>query len=154
MMIYHYLKVDKQSGTPIYQQLVEILTEQIVSGQLAARTDFFSIGTNDLTQYTLAIDRGHPSLAARADHLNPAILHLIAATGRAGKKHHKPVAVCGAMAGDSQAVPLLVGLGVTELAVSAQAVGKIKSIVRALDEEFCDAALQGAMFEETMIPAP
>ena len=125
--------------------MVEVPSAALLAEQFAEEVDFFSIGTNDLTQYTLAIDRGHPSLAARADHLNPAILHLIAATGRAGKKHHKPVAVCGAMAGDSQAVPLLVGLGVTELAVSAQAVGKIKSIVRMLDEEFCTQAAQQAL---------
>ena len=125
--------------------MVEVPSAALLAEQFAEEVDFFSIGTNDLTQYTLAIDRGHPSLAARADHLNPAVLHLIAATGRAGKKHHKPVAVCGAMAGDSQAVPLLVGLGVTELAVSAQAVGKIKSIVRMLDEEFCTQAAQQAL---------
>ena len=125
--------------------MIETPASALIADLLARESDFFSIGTNDLTQYTLAIDRGHPSLAARADHLNPAVLHLIAATCRAGKKYNKPVAVCGAMAGDSQAVPLLIGLGVTELAVSAQAIGKIKAIVRTLDENFCAQAAQQAM---------
>ena len=125
--------------------MVEVPSAALLAEQFAQEVDFFSIGTNDLTQYTLAIDRGHPSLAARADHLNPAVLHLIAATCRAGKKYNKPVAVCGAMAGDSQAVPLLIGLGVTELAVSAQAIGKIKAIVRTLDENFCAKSAQQAM---------
>ena len=125
--------------------MVEVPSAALLAEQFAQEVDFFSIGTNDLTQYTLAIDRGHPSLAARADHLNPAVLHLIAATCRAGKKYNKPVAVCGAMAGDSQAVPLLIGLGVTELAVSAQSIGKIKAIVRTLDENFCAQAAQQAM---------
>lgn len=125
--------------------MIETPAAALLADRIAPLCDFFSIGTNDLTQYTLAIDRGHPSLAARADHLNPAVLHLIAATCRAGKKYNKPVAVCGAMAGDSQAVPLLIGLGVTELAVSAQAIGKIKAIVRTLDENFCAQAAQQAM---------
>lgn len=125
--------------------MVEVPSAALLAEQFAEEVDFFSIGTNDLTQYTLAIDRGHPSLAARADHLHPAVLRLIDATCRAGKKHNKPVAVCGAMAGDSQAVPLLVGLGVTELAVSAQAIGKIKALIRTLDTAACAQTAQQAL---------
>ncbi len=103
--------------------MVEVPSAALTARQFAGAADFFSLGTNDLTQYTLAIDRGHPSLAARADHLHPAVLTLIDAACRAGRDTRRPVAVCGAMAGDSQAVPLLVGLGVEELADSAAAVG-------------------------------
>lgn len=125
--------------------MVEVPSAALLAEQFASEVDFFSIGTNDLTQYTLAIDRAHPSLAARADHLHPAVLRLINATCRAGEKHHKPVAVCGAMAGDSQAVPLLVGLGVTELAVSAQAIGRIKTLIRSLNSAVCRQTAQQAL---------
>ena len=125
--------------------MVEVPSAALLAEQFAQTADFFSLGTNDLTQYTLAIDRGHPLIAARADHLHPAVLHLIARTGQAAQAAHIPAAVCGAMAGDTDAVPLLVGLGITELAVSAGAIGKIKALVRRLNAADCRALAQQAL---------
>ena len=131
--------------------MVEVPSAALISGQLAARTDFFSIGTNDLTQYTLAIDRGHPDLAACSDHLHPSVLKLIALTCQGAAQHQKPVAVCGAMAGDLTAVPFLIGLGVRELAVGAGAVAEVKALVRLLDSQKCAALAQHAL---TLSSAP
>lgn len=117
--------------------MVEVPSAALMAEQFAKYADFFSLGTNDLTQYTLAIDRGHKTLCAQADHLNPAVLDLIALTCQGAAKYKRPAAVCGAMAGDLQAVPLLVGLGVTELAVGASALAQVKALVRTLDKKHC-----------------
>ena len=120
--------------------MVEVPSAALTAKQFAEYADFFSLGTNDLTQYTLAIDRGHKTLCARADHLHPAVLDLIGLTCRGAQSRNRPVAVCGAMAGDLQAVPLLVGLGVTELAVGANAIAQVKALVRTLNKTRCAEA--------------
>ncbi|HZE46706.1 MAG TPA: putative PEP-binding protein, partial [Xanthobacteraceae bacterium] len=99
--------------------------------------DFLSIGSNDLTQYTLAMDRGHPELAARTDALHPAVLKLIAAAAGAGVAAGKMVAVCGGVAADRIAVPILLGLGVRELSVVPAAVPAIKRQIRSLTIDDC-----------------
>jgi phosphocarrier protein FPr len=98
--------------------------------------DFLSIGTNDLTQYTLAAERGHPALAALADPLDPAVLRLVGETASraAGRA---TVSVCGEVAADPLAVPVLVGLGVQELSVAPSAVAGTKAAVRRLDSGVC-----------------
>ncbi|PRY42065.1 phosphocarrier protein FPr [Geodermatophilus tzadiensis] len=98
--------------------------------------DFLSIGTNDLTQYTLAAERGSPALAALADPLDPAVLRLVGETASraAGRV---PVSVCGEAAADPAAVPVLVGLGVRELSVAPSAVPTVKAAVRRLDSGAC-----------------
>ncbi|PCK07324.1 MAG: phosphoenolpyruvate--protein phosphotransferase, partial [Alteromonadaceae bacterium] len=98
--------------------MVEVPSTAIMADQFAKEADFFSIGTNDLTQYTLAIDRGHPILAAQADALNPAVLQLIANTAKGAAKHGKWTGICGGIASDEQATAILLGLGVNELSVS------------------------------------
>ena len=110
--------------------MVEVPSAALQAEQLAQHADFFSIGTNDLTQYTLAIDRGHKTLCAQADPLHPSVLRLISMTCQGAAKYKRPVAVCGAVAGDLLAVPILIGLGVTELAVSANLIAPIKALVR------------------------
>ncbi len=124
--------------------MIEVPSAALMAEQFAKEADFFSLGTNDLTQYTLAIDRGHKTLCSRADHLNPAVLSLIASTCRGAQAHQRPVAVCGAMAGDLQAVPLLIGLGVTELAVGAASIAQIKALVRTLNKAHCAEVAQKA----------
>ncbi len=124
--------------------MVEVPAAAVMAAQFAAQADFFSLGTNDLTQYALAIDRGHKTLCAQADHLNPAVLGLIALTCQGAQQYKRPVAVCGAMAGDIQAIPLLIGLGVTELAVGANAIAAIKAQVRTLDRAHCIKAARQA----------
>lgn len=125
--------------------MIEVPSAALQAEQLAAHADFFSIGTNDLTQYTLAIDRGHKTLCAQADPLHPAVLRLIDITCQGAKKYGKPVAVCGAVAGDLQAVPLLIGLGVTELAVGAASVAPIKARVRSLNQKDCAQTARQAL---------
>jgi phosphocarrier protein FPr len=110
--------------------MVEVPSAALLAPVLAREVDFFSVGTNDLTQYTLAIDRGHPTLSAQADGLHPAVLQLIDLTVRAAHAQGKWVGVCGELAGDPLAVPLLVGLGVDELSLSASGIAEIKARVR------------------------
>ncbi len=125
--------------------MVEVPSAALTADMLAQKADFFSLGTNDLTQYALAIDRGHKELSTRADHLHPAVLKLIAFTCQGAAQYKKPVAVCGAMAGDLAAVPLLVGLGVTELAVGAGAVAREKALIRRLNAADCRDIAQKAL---------
>jgi phosphoenolpyruvate-protein kinase (PTS system EI component) len=117
--------------------MVETPAAAMLAGAIAAEVDFLSIGTNDLAQYTLAMDRGHPELAARIDGLHPAVLRLIAATADGAARHSRPVAVCGGLASDSQAVAVLVGLGVTELSVVPKLIPQSKAILRGLTLAYC-----------------
>ncbi|MBD2837771.1 phosphoenolpyruvate--protein phosphotransferase [Pseudomonas sp. JM0905a] len=110
--------------------MVEVPSAALIAPVLAREVDFFSIGTNDLTQYCLAIDRGHPTLSAQADGLHPAVLQLIDLTVRAAHAQGKWVGVCGELAGNPLAVPLLVGLGVDELSLSAGGIAEVKARVR------------------------
>jgi phosphocarrier protein FPr len=101
--------------------------------QFAAEVDFFSIGSNDLTQYTLAAERGNPRLAQLSDPLQPAVLQLIQQVITAAHQHGKRVGVCGEMAADLPAVVLLVGLGVDELSMNPAALPQVKALVRKLE---------------------
>ncbi|GHE21531.1 phosphoenolpyruvate--protein phosphotransferase [Halomonas urumqiensis] len=120
--------IDVQMGV-----MIEIPSAALLAPSLAAEVDFFSVGTNDLTQYTLAIDRGHPELAAQSDGLHPAVLKLIEMTVSAAHAQGKWVGVCGELASDAAAVPVLVGLGVDELSVSARQVPLVKARMREFD---------------------
>ncbi|PRA58631.1 phosphoenolpyruvate--protein phosphotransferase [Pseudomonas sp. MYb187] len=129
--------------------MIEVPSAALLAPVLAREVDFFSIGTNDLTQYTLAIDRGHPSLSAQADGLHPAVLQLIDITVRAAHAHGKWVGVCGELAADPQAVAVLLGLGVDELSVAARSIPEVKAQVRELNFEHTrqlarQALLQGS----------
>ncbi|WP_250491730.1 phosphoenolpyruvate--protein phosphotransferase [Caballeronia sp. GAWG1-1] len=117
--------------------MIEVPSAALLADQLAKYADFLSIGTNDLTQYTLAMDRCQPDLAAQSDGLHPAVLRLIKTAVQGAQKHGKWVGVCGALGGDPLAVPLLIGLGVTELSVDPVAVPGIKARVRNLDYQLC-----------------
>jgi phosphoenolpyruvate-protein phosphotransferase len=125
--------------------MVEVPSVAIQADLFAAEVDFFSIGTNDLTQYTLAMDRTHPRLASRQDGLHPAVLRLIDATVRAGRKLGKPVGVCGALASDPGAIAVLIGLGVTDLSVGVQEIPDIKAKIRGLDAARCRAIAEAAL---------
>ena len=125
--------------------MIEVPSAALMADQFAAEVDFFSIGTNDLTQYTLAMDRGHPRLAAQVDGLSPAVLRLIDQTARAARQHGRRTAVCGGIAGDPQAVPLLVGLGIDELSVTVPAIPVVKAQIRQLRLEECRALAQAAL---------
>ncbi len=126
--------------------MIEVPSAALIADALAAECDFFSIGTNDLTQYTLAVDRGNERVDHLYDSLHPAVLALIDRSVRASRRARISLSVCGEMAGDPLAVPILVGLGVGELSATPAAVPVIKEIVRALDvgslEEDARRALQ------------
>ena len=89
--------------------MIEIPSAAIMAEELAREVDFFSIGTNDLTQYTLAVDRGNSKISQWYDHLHPAVLKLIAMTSKATKAHRIELGICGEMAGDPLALPILLG---------------------------------------------
>ena len=117
--------------------MVETPAAALMASTLIREVDFLSIGSNDLTQYTLAMDRGHPELAGRTDALHPAVLKLVAAAASAGVAAGKLVAVCGGVAADRLAVPILLGLGVREFSVVPAAIPAIKRQVRALRISDC-----------------
>ncbi|WP_222853549.1 phosphoenolpyruvate--protein phosphotransferase [Fodinicola acaciae] len=119
--------------------MVEVPSAALNAAALAPLVDFFSIGTNDLTQYALAAERGNPAVAALADPFDPAVLRLVDLVVRAAGDRMS-VSVCGEMAADESAVPLLIGLGIRELSVAPVAVATIKQAVRATDAK--DAKLR------------
>jgi phosphoenolpyruvate-protein phosphotransferase len=115
--------------------MVEIPSAALLSRTIAPQVDFFSIGTNDLTQYTLAAERGNPLLSGLADALHPAVLRLIGEVAQSAHQYGKFTGVCGELAGDPLAVPVLVGLGVDELSMNPGAAPRAKAIVRLLKME-------------------
>jgi phosphoenolpyruvate-protein phosphotransferase len=125
--------------------MVEVPAAAIGANELAQEVDFFSLGTNDLTQYLFAADRTNPQVAPLADGLHPVVLRTIDQVTRAARRHGRWVGVCGEMASDLWAVPLLVGLGVDELSVHPPLVARIKATVRRLDSRTCASAAQRAM---------
>lgn len=112
--------------------MIEIPSAALMADVFAREVDFFSVGTNDLTQYTLAMDRQHPLLAGQSDGLHPAVLRLIKNTVDAAHANGKWVGVCGELGADPQAVPILVGMGVDELSVSVPAIPSVKAQIREL----------------------
>ena len=112
--------------------MVEIPSAALLSPIFAPHVDFFSVGTNDLTQYTLAAERGNPNLKDMADALHPAVLQLISKVVKAAEEHGKWVGVCGELAGDPLAAPILVGLGVKELSLNPAGIPKVKDTLRTI----------------------
>ena len=113
--------------------MIEVPSAALTADKLARECDFFSIGTNDLTQYTLAVDRGNEHVAHLYDPLHPAVLSLIDSSLRAAAHARIPVSLCGEMVSNPLAVPILVGLGIRELSGPPSAVPVVKEIVHALD---------------------
>jgi phosphocarrier protein FPr len=128
--------------------MVETAAAALMAERFAREADFFSIGTNDLTQYTLAMDRTNPRLAPQVDALHPAVLRLIERTAAGAREHGRWTGVCGALAGDLQAVPVLLGLGVDELSVDVPIVPAVKARVRALSRAECQATAREALDAE------
>jgi phosphoenolpyruvate-protein phosphotransferase (PTS system enzyme I) len=113
--------------------MIEIPGAALAADALAAAADFFSIGTNDLIQYTLAIDRGDEAVAHLYNPLHPAVLRLIQFSVQAALRAKKPVCLCGEMAGDPRYTALLLGLGITELSMAPSNIARVKQRIRALD---------------------
>lgn len=110
--------------------MIEVPAAVVMADVLAEVVDFFSIGTNDLTQYTLAMDRQNPELAAEADAFSPAVLRLIRQTVDGAAGRGRMVGVCGGLAGDPLGAALLVGLGVTELSMTPRDIPAVKDMIR------------------------
>jgi len=125
--------------------MIEVPAAVIGADLLAAEVDFFSLGTNDLTQYLFAADRTNPELASLADGLHPAMLRMIDQVVKAAHRRKRWVGVCGEMASDLWAVPLLVGLGIDELSVHPPMVARVKGTVRQLDGAACARAARAAL---------
>jgi phosphocarrier protein FPr len=132
--------------------MVEVPSSAVMADMLAREVDFFSIGTNDLTQYTLAMDRGNPALATDADGLHPAVLRMVDQTVRAAHGEGKWVGVCGNLAADPAAAAILIGLDVDELSVGIPNIAGLKAQIRDMAYEdakdlarralMCDAAAE------------
>lgn len=131
--------------------MIEVPAAAMMADKFAPHLDFFSIGTNDLTQYTLAIDRQHPNLSRLSDGLHPAVLRLIDKTVRAAHEAGKWVGVCGELAADKCAAPILVGLGVDELSVNMNAIPGLKAQIRQLSHESAKQLAQKALDCDTAV---
>ncbi len=128
----------RHEGLPFAEQMplgvmIEVPAAALMAEHLAAEADFLSIGTNDLTQYTLAVDRGNDLVAGLFQELHPAVLALIQKTVEGARRHGIPVSVCGEMAGDPRATAVLVGLGVSELSAVPAALPGVKRVIRAMN---------------------
>lgn len=118
--------------------MIEIPSAALMSERLAKEVDFFSIGTNDLVQYTIAVDRMNEKVSYLYDYFHPAVIQLIKKVIDASNKHGKWTGMCGSMAGDPLAAPLLIGLGLHEWSMSPSAMQRIKQTVRKLERSDCE----------------
>jgi phosphocarrier protein FPr/phosphocarrier protein len=125
--------------------MVETPAAAMTADLLAAEADFLSIGTNDLTQYCLAMDRGNPSMAASFDALHPAVLRLIAATTQGADKHDRRTGVCGGLASDIAAAPILIGLGVRGLSCTINQIADLKAAIGRFTLAQCQALARKAL---------
>jgi multiphosphoryl transfer protein len=132
--------------------MIEVPSAVAMAPELARRVQFFSVGTNDLTQYILAMDRMHPALAKQADALHPAVLRSIKAVVDAAAAADIWVGVCGGMAGEPEGALILAGLGVRELSTTIPSVAAVKARLRSVDraavQRLADRAVQCATANE------
>jgi phosphoenolpyruvate-protein phosphotransferase (PTS system enzyme I) len=127
----------EEEGVPFKREIpvgmmVEVPAAALLAEEFAREVDFFSIGTNDLIQYTLAVDRSNPAVANLYRPGDPSILRMIRLVVAAGKKYDRPVTVCGQMSSDPKFIPLLVGMGLRQLSVTPHAIPELKEVIRNL----------------------
>jgi multiphosphoryl transfer protein len=127
--------------------MVETPAAAIIADLIAAEADFLSIGTNDLAQYALAMDRTSPQLAAQVDGMHPAVLRLVQQAAAGGARHGRTVSVCGGLASEIAAAPILIGLGVTELSASPARVPELKAAIRELTLVQCRDIAERALVQ-------
>ena len=125
--------------------MVEVPSAVLMADELAREADFLSVGSNDLVQYLLALDRGNETVQSLYEPQHPAVLRALQQTVDAGHRHGRRVSICGEMAGDPLAVPLLLGMGFDRLSVSPALVPEIKSTIRALELRECRALCRDAL---------
>jgi len=124
---------DAEYGPVKVGSMLEVPSAVMVADRLAPHCDFFSIGTNDLTQYTLAVDRGDPRVAHLASSLDPAVLRLIEEARKVAEAHDKPISICGDLAADPVATPVLIGLGFRSLSMPTAAIPLVSETIRRLE---------------------
>ena len=132
--------------------MIEVPAAALHAPAFAARCDFLSIGTNDLTQYTLAVDRGNEFVAYLFDELHPAVLRLIAMTVQAAHARKKTVALCGEMGGKPIALPFIIGLGIDEISVAPNRVQMISQLIRKLKYSETRSLVRKVVGESQTIP--
>jgi multiphosphoryl transfer protein len=125
--------------------MIETPASALLADQLLLDADFLSIGSNDLSQYVLAMDRGHPQLAARLDALHPAVLRLIGSVASVGHALGREVAVCGGLGSDPDAIALLIGLGIREISAVPTAIPELKRIIRSVHSGACRELAHAAL---------
>ncbi len=125
--------------------MIEVPAAVLMADELAREADFFSVGTNDLVQYTLAVDRGDPHLAPLACAHDPAVLRLLSATARAAAARGIPLSMCGEMAGDPRALPLAIGLGYASFGIAIPQLATVRALVAELDAAALRALAAEAM---------
>ena len=125
--------------------MIETPASALIAEQLAKEAAFFSIGTNDLTQYTLAVDRGNTKISVLYDGLHPAVLRLMKMTCDAGRKAGIDVGICGEMGGQLEATPLLVGMGFNEISISGKMLPAVKYSISQLNAAACRELLDKAI---------
>lgn len=144
----HLAKVAAEVGLaepPPLGVMIEVPSAAMLADRLALEADFFSIGTNDLAQYALAVDRANPDVSALYRPFNPAILRMIRAVVEAGEALGRPVAVCGEMASDPIGIGVLVGLQIRELSVTPVAIAAVKDRLSAIDSGRARTAAERAL---------
>ena len=129
--------------------MIEVPSAAIMADAMAKEVDFFSIGTNDLIQYTMAIDRGNRHVAHLYNPLTPSVIHLLKQVADAGKANNIPVFMCGEMASEPLCTPILLGMGLTELSINSQAIPMVKDAIRALDDSACHEFLEKVLEQTT-----
>jgi phosphotransferase system enzyme I (PtsI) len=129
--------------------MVEVPSAAVMAHEFADHAEFMSIGTNDLVQYSLAVDRSTPELAYLASYFDPAILRLIQNVIAAGKAKQRPVLLCGAMASDPMAALLLVGMGLREMSMEAAAIPEVREVLANVTREQTERAASDALAERT-----
>ncbi len=136
---------DARVARPSLGVMVETPAAAVTADILAAEADFLSIGTNDLAQYVLAMDRTNPRLAAEVDAMHPAVLRLIGQAADGASRHGRSIAVCGGLASDLTAASVLIGLGVTRLSATPSIIAELKGVVRGLTLTRCQGLAQEAI---------
>jgi phosphoenolpyruvate-protein kinase (PTS system EI component) len=131
--------------------MVETPSAALLGPHLAQQVDFFSIGSNDLTQYTLGVDRGNEKISQLFDHFHPAVLQLIHSIIDTGHGAHIWVGLCGELAADPIAIPLLIGLGVDELSMNPASIPRAKMVIRTITIPECEKVAQEALCFRTAL---
>ncbi len=139
------LEEGQASTEPRVGVMIEVPSAVYLAAALAERVDFLSVGTNDLTQYTLAVDRNNAQVTTPYDSLHPAVLSAIDHVVKAAHLHGKPVSVCGEMAGDPAGALLLLGMRVDALSMSPASLARVKLVIRSFTAQRARALLDAAL---------